>query len=346
MKKSYIFIPLVLVLILISLFIYEKNKKTTLYIYNWTYYTPMEVVKDFEEKFNVNVVIDNFANNDELFSKLLISGSSGYDLAFPSADYAQIMVKLNMLEKIDQKNIPNLNNINQSVKDKILFDKNLDYTVPYFLGSLGIAVNKNKLSDYERNFNIYKDPRIKNKASMVDSMKDVMGAALRTLGYDLNSQVESEILEATDYINKNWKPNIIKFDSESFAKGFVNGEYHVISGYAENLFEEVDEEDWPMIDFFIPPESISYVDMIVIPYGAKNKTLAEEFINFLYEPENYAKFLDEFNFPPTVMKKAEKYMSTTPFYSVEEALQCPIELDIAEANDIWVNAWQRIRYRR
>ncbi|MFI3258242.1 MAG: hypothetical protein R3Y36_08105 [Spirochaetales bacterium] len=38
----------------------SSEKKDTLYLFNWTYYTPESVIELFEEEFNVNVRIDNY----------------------------------------------------------------------------------------------------------------------------------------------------------------------------------------------------------------------------------------------------------------------------------------------
>ena len=68
------------------------------------------MIKGFEEKFNVKVVYDEFASNEEMFAKLK-AGGTGYDITFPSADYTSIMIKEGMLEKIDKTKVPNFKNI-------------------------------------------------------------------------------------------------------------------------------------------------------------------------------------------------------------------------------------------
>ena len=53
-----------------------------LYIYNWTYYIPDQVIKDFETRYKVKVVYDVYSSNEEMFAKLR-AGGKGYDLVFP-----------------------------------------------------------------------------------------------------------------------------------------------------------------------------------------------------------------------------------------------------------------------
>ena len=41
--------------------------------FNWTYYTPDEIIERFEKEFSVKVVLDNYASNEELYTKLKAS---------------------------------------------------------------------------------------------------------------------------------------------------------------------------------------------------------------------------------------------------------------------------------
>ena len=110
---------LLLVCMLAVVCVYSCSKgKEKLYIYNWTYYTPPEVIKGFEEKYNVEVVYDEFASNEEMFAKLK-AGGSGYDITFPSADYVTIMVNEGMLEKIDKNLVPNFKNIDPELINSV-----------------------------------------------------------------------------------------------------------------------------------------------------------------------------------------------------------------------------------
>ncbi|MBO4706384.1 MAG: spermidine/putrescine ABC transporter substrate-binding protein, partial [Spirochaetaceae bacterium] len=78
----------------------SKSDKKELYLFNWTYYTPDDVIAQFEQEFGVKVNVDNFASNEEMFAKLK-AGASGYDIVFPSQDYASIMIAEGMLQEID-----------------------------------------------------------------------------------------------------------------------------------------------------------------------------------------------------------------------------------------------------
>lgn len=307
---------------------------------------PDSIVEMFEEKYDVKVQIDNFSSNEELFAKLL-SGATGYDIIVPSQDYVSIMIKLGMLEKLDHSKLPNLKYISDVVKEKAQYDSNLDYAVPYFSGALGIAVNKEKVHSYDKDWSIFERTDLKNKMTMMDDMREVIGDALKYLGYSVNSTNKKELQEAEDLIINKWKPNLVKFDSESCGKAFASGDFYVVHGYSEVVFGEVPEEKWDTIDFFIPHKGATmYIDSMAIPKGVNNYDLALKFINFIQDPEIYAIFLDEFGFPPTVNPEAEKYMETTPFYTADDLVNCEIMDDLGEDLALFNDSWQRIRFTK
>lgn len=319
-----------------------------IHLYNWTYYTPEALVRKFEKETGIDVVIDNFASNEEMFAKVMAGGNEGYDLIFPSSDYTAIMIKLDMLTKLDHSLLPNLKYVSPMVQQKADYDPNYDYSVPYFMGSSGIAVNKDRApADYERTWNIFADTRLAGRMSLLDDMREVMGGALKNLGYSGNTTNIQELEEASDLIKTKWKPNIVKFDSESFGKAFSRGEFVVVHAYPENVFAELPHSKWSSIDFFIPPEGgMMYIDNMVIPKGAKNIEGAHAFINFIHQPENYAQFLDAFGFPPTTNTEAGKYMKADQFFFTAEDLANSDNIrDLGEDLDLYNRLWQSIRYQ-
>ncbi len=157
---------------------------------------------------------------------------------------------------------------------------------------------------------------------------------------------DAQLQEAKEIIINQWKPNLVKFDAEGIGKSFSSGEFWVIQGYAEQVFEETDESKWGDIDFFIPVEEGGpmYIDSMCILKNAKNYDLAMEFINFIHRPEIYAEFVDYFNFPPTANSAAAAYMTTTPHYSADDLVNCEIKEDLGAGLDKYNRIWQDIRF--
>jgi spermidine/putrescine transport system substrate-binding protein len=313
-----------------------------LYVYNWTYYTPDSIIEKFEKEYNVDVVYDTFASNEELYAKLL-AGGSGYDLVFPSGDYVSIMIKQGMLEKIDRSKLTNLRNIDPLVIEKASYDPRMEYAVPYYFGASGIAVNTARVPTFEKSWSIFSRTDLKGHMTMLDDMREVMGDALCYLGYPVNSVDPAQIKQAHDLIKNEWKPNLLRFDAEAFGKGFADGDFWVVQGYAEVVYAEISETQKANTAFFIPREGgPSYIDSMCILKGAKNIDLAHKFIDFIHRPEIYAEFTDYFGFPSTVNVPARRLQKITPYYTAEELIRTTLKDDLggdlALYQDVWFNS--------
>lgn len=329
---------------LLSLF--SCSKKKTLYLYNWTYYTPDEVIAKFEEEFNCKVKLDVYATCDEMYAKLK-AGAKGYDLVIPSNDFVSIMLKQGMIQEIDQSKFTNRDKINPVVTEKLTFDPDMKYCVPYAFSATGVMVNKNKVTgDYPRDYSIFEDPRFAGHATMMDEMREVLGCALVHLGYDLNSLNDAELAEAEALVKNKWSPNLVKFDAEGFGKSFASGDFWLCQGYPEIVYGEVDESLWEdTIEFFIPPEGgPATMDCMVVLKDAPNPELANEFINFIHRPEMYAIFIDTFRYPCIVNTEALQYTTKPSMYPPEQANTCTLKEDLGDSVEKFYNIWQRIRF--
>jgi spermidine/putrescine transport system substrate-binding protein len=317
-----------------------KAQQKKLYIYNWTIYTPEDVIKAFEQKYNVKVVYDEFASNEEMFTKIK-AGASGYDITFPSGDYVSIMIKENMLEKLDKSKIPNFKNIDPELIKDIKFDPNNEYSVPYMKGASGIAVNKKYVKDYKRDLSILLKPELKGRITLFEDMREVLGYALAENGFSVNSVNPDELDKAKNLVLK-WKRNIQKFDSDAFGQAFAKGEFWVVQTYEENVFSILDESMKADVDFFIPAKGPMYMDSMVILKDSKNKELAYSFINFIHEPEQYAKFVDTFEFP-CMNVPARSLRKVNPRYDYADMKNCEYKEDLGDKLEMYNKIWQDIR---
>jgi spermidine/putrescine transport system substrate-binding protein len=341
MKK----IPVLAAAVIMTLPMFGCQNKEKLYIYNWTYYTPDSVIEKFEAEYNVEVIYDEFASNEEMYAKLQ-AGGTGYDIIFPSGDYVSIMIKQGMLESIDKSKLSNLGNIDTKVLQKATYDPNMDYSVPYYWGAAGVAVNTAQVPNFEKSWSIFGREDLKDRMTMLDDMREVLGDALAHLGYSVNTKNPEELAQALDLVNRTWKPNLTKFDAEAFGKGYAQGDFWVVQGYAEVVYEEIasDEELVKNTVFFIPPEGgPAYIDSMCILKGAKNLDLAYKFIDFIHRPEIYAEFTDVFGFPATANSAAGAFKKKAPLYTAEDIANTELKDDLGEALYMYNKVWETIR---
>ncbi len=169
---------------------------------------------------------------------------------------------------------------------------------------------------------------------------------LKHLGYSVNTANPDELQKAFELVNNEWKPNLVKFDAEGFAKSFASGEFWVVQGYAEAVYAEVPAEMRDKVAFFIPKKEGGpmYIDSMCIPKGARNVELAHTFINFILRPDIYAEFLDSFGFPSTIHTEAGDLQKVKPYYDADSLVNCELKDDLGENLDKYNEIWQKIRF--
>jgi len=312
-----------------------------LYVYNWSYYIPTPVLEKFEQRFKVKLVYDLYSSNEEMYAKLK-AGGSGYDICFPSGDFVSIMIKEGMLLPIDKARVPNFKYIDEMVVGKSAFDPGCRYSVPYVMGGSGVAVNKKFVKQYDRSWDIFARTDLKGRMTMLDDMREVLGAALRTLGYSVNSTDTAQLRQARDKVAQ-WQKNLLRYDAESFGKAFAAGEVWVVQCYAENVFTELEPAQKADVEFFIPKEGGSaYIDNMVILKDARNAGLAHTFINYIHEPAVYAEIADSLALPSSNVE-ATKVRTGKGNYELAALAGSELKDDLGENVGLYDRIWQELR---
>lgn len=259
----------------------DSTKGGTLNVFNWTEYLPKSVINEFEKKYNVKVNYTTYSSNEEMLAK--IQASSGqYDVAVASDYMVDIMRKQKLLEEIGTSKITNLKNIDPAYKN-LSYDPGNKYSVPYLCGDAVVVVNTKKFPGDITSYSDLWDGKFKDQMVVLDDERALIGMALKKLGYSLNETDPAKLNQAEAELKK-LRPNIKIFDSDSPKTSLINGEASV--GYVWTAEAALAEKDNKDLKTFFPKEGMyTFEDNLIIPKNAKNKELAQEFINFILEPK-------------------------------------------------------------
>ena len=187
-------------------------KGQTLHIYNWGEYTGENIISDFEEETGAKVVMENFDSNEQMYIK--VANGESFDLLVPSDYMIQRLIEEDYLQKLDKSKLDCMDKLADNVKG-LPYDPDNEYSVPYFWGTVGIVYDKTKvdLADLEKEgYNIFLDEKYKGDIYLYDSERDSFMMALKALGYSMNTENESEIQEAYDWLVQcvqTMKPEIV-----------------------------------------------------------------------------------------------------------------------------------------
>jgi len=277
--------------------------------YNWDTYIGETTLDDFKAATGIEVTMDLFADNDELFAKLR-EGNPGYDVIFPGDYTVESLIKLKKLIPLDRSKLPNIKNIDPDPNfSNPAFNPGLKYGVPYFWGTMGIAYRKDLVPAPLTSWMDILQPAgyLHGRIGMVENSRDALGMALKALGYSANS-TDSKQIKAAEQLLLAQKPYVktytyIALNEES---ALVTGDIIATMIYSGDalMVQEHHEE----IDYVVPTEGGNiWVDYLVVLENSRNKELARAFLNFLNEPENAAQ-LAEFVYYATPNKGAEKLL--------------------------------------
>ena len=263
-----------------------------LHIYTWSDYISPDVIAGFEKALGVTIIVDTFDSNEAMYAKLR-AGGTGYDIMMPSSYQVAQMAKEGMIEAIDHAKCPNVKaNFDPSFVSQIL-DPALTYSVPYTVTYTGFMYAKDKMPSGAEvdTWKILRNPELKGRITLLDDIREVIGAGLMSLGHSVNSTNPAEISAAVAEVLK-WKANSRKFDAESYKTEVAASSTWIGHGYSTDATQViVGDEDEGMaprddIGFALPREGFSIAfDEMVIAKDAKRKDLAYAFINYVYSGE-------------------------------------------------------------
>ncbi len=334
----------------------ETAKGAELHIYTWSDYISPEIIVNFEKALGCKVIIDTFDSNEQMYAKLK-AGGTGYDLIMPSSYQIATMAREKMVVELDHDRIPNVKkNFDKSFATQIL-DPTFKYNVPYAVTYTGFCYQKDKIPEgvEPNSWAILANPALKGRITLLDDIREVIGAGLMYLGYSINSTDPAEIDKAVEQVLK-WKANIRKFDSESYKTEVPSGATYLGHGYSTDATQVIvgDEDEGTEaredIGFALPKEGFTIAfDEMVIATGSKRPDIAYAFINYIYDPDVARVNMDYICGPnpvaPGIAKLDEEYRNQIILdeATLEHGQVLKSFDDQPEVMELYNKAWDRIK---
>jgi len=266
----------------------DKSKLAKeIFLYTWVEYIDPEVKTQFEAECGVKVTETNFDSNETLLATLQ-AGGANYDIIVPSDYMVQIMVSEGMLMELDYNVISNIKNM-EKLNVNQYFDPEQKYTVPWFWGTSGFAVDTNVVTDVKTSWSMMFDPNSPycGKISMLDDERETIGAALMYLGYSINDVDPAHLEEAKSLLIEQSKC-VKAYDSQTNDDLIISGETvlgHIWTGDAI-LAGSPDTGGRDGITYVIPSEGCTiWQDNMAVPVNAPNAYTAMVFMNYTQYPE-------------------------------------------------------------
>ena len=352
MKKrilSVLLLTFLLVSLLPTTALAAQNEIT---VYNWGQYISdgtddsMDVIKEFEAETGIKVNYLTFDSNESMYTKLKTGGTS-YDVIIPSDYMVAKLISEDMLEPIDFSNVPNFEYIDETFRNQS-YDPENKYSVPYTWGTVGLIYNTKYISEEDaQSWSCLWNSKYAGKLLMFDNPRDAFAIAESMLGYSYNTEDAQELKNAADLLATQ-KPVLQAYVMDQIFDKLERGEAWAAPYYAGDYLTMVEEN--PDLAFSFPEEGFNFFsDAMCIPKGAKNKAEAEEFINFMCDPEIAGRNADAIGYA-TPVDGAKEYLdeewaNSPVVYPSEEVLKNGRTFNAlsTEANQKMDELWTKMR---
>ena len=247
---------------------------------------PEDIPKQFKELTGNDMEITYTSSNEDAIAKMQAAGPGAYDIAWITSPFTQGLIAADGIELLDEGAIPNVSNLYPEASE-LAYDPGNKYSIPYSWGTTGICYRKDLVKNTE--IDSWSDlldpsPELAGKITLIDEDRWILEPALMSLGYSINTTDPEELQAAVDETIAA-KDTLLGFDGETFYTKLVSGEALAVQGW-DGWCNYGTAED-PNVVYVQPEEgSDLWVDTMVIPKGSTHVQQAQEFINFILEPEN------------------------------------------------------------
>lgn len=325
-KRFFAFVVLVLTLAMPGGAAWAETP-SELVVLTWSDYMDPGLVEKFERHYKAKVKFVYFEDDDGRDAMMINSDGKGYDLVMLNGLSLDSYQRRGWLAPVDQVQIPNLAHIDPRWRDA--FPSAYGYAVPYFWGTIGIAYRADLVSQPLKKWSEFFNPpeEYRDKMIVMATSIDVIGMALKSLGYSANSIDREELEQAEQQLLKQ-KPFVKQYSYISVLEdsALVTGEVRAVMVFnGDALMLQAHNEN---IQYVLPEEGSSvWVDYLSVLNSSSRKLLAYDFLNFMNQPEHAAQQA-EFVYYATPNQAAEKLL---PKEFLEDPVVYPSQQELARS---------------
>jgi spermidine/putrescine transport system substrate-binding protein len=255
-----------------------------------TYPSIEQFMKETGVKVNYQETVDD---NEKFFTSDLQGPLSqklptAWDIVVITDWMVARLVRLGWLEAIDAGATPNfVANLQPQYKGRT-FDPDTKFAAPWQSGMTGIGFDKKKTGDLT-SLAVFWDAKFKGKMTYLTEMRDAVGLAAIKLGFEPSTITKGQFDQALAEIDKAVKSKLVRqLAGNAYVDIMASGDAILAMAWSGDVLTLLVPDQKPDQDFqFVVAKEggMLWTDNMVMPKGVKNKTQAQAFINFYYDPK-------------------------------------------------------------
>jgi spermidine/putrescine transport system substrate-binding protein len=332
----------------------------TLTISNWPLYIDNNkkgrpTINQFQKKYGIKVkYIEDINANATFFGKiqsaLTSHQSTGRDIIVmtDNSPYPALLVEKGWVEKIDKSLIPNIKNLQDSLKNPA-WDPNREHSLPWQSGMTGIGYNAKLTKPVTTVTQLLTDKKLHGKVTLLDSAEDTLALVMLENGDDPSKVTDASYNRALKVVQKAVKSGQVRqFTGNDYSGLMAKGDIIAAMVWSGDMVQL--HADNKYLRFQVPKAGgIIWTDNMLIPNGGDVHN-ASIFMNFVYDPKIAAQIEDYVNYicpvkgADKVLLKSDPAVAKNPLIFPPASTRAKLhEYDPkAGFNKDWKNAWQKL----
>lgn len=267
----------------------SAKDKDELVLYTWDGMVPQEVLDDFEKETGTKVVYSNFDTDETMLEKLSQAKGGDYDVVIADDYIIESAVKEGLVQKLNKDAITNWGNINPLFQGQF-YDPDDEYTVPYGAGIPLIVYDPDQVDIDIKGYKDLWDPSLEDSVAIIGAYRVICGITQLSMGESMNED-DVDVIAKTGEKLQELAPNIRLIQDDNTQNALLNGEASVAFLYTSQVTQAL--KDNPDLKVVYPEEGLGFGILgTFIPSEAPNAEAANEFINYLLQPEVTAKCIN------------------------------------------------------
>lgn len=312
-------------------------------LYDWAGDLIESVFEDFTQEYGIEVKYVVYDTPEQAVEN--IRAGQEYDVVILENEYIPSLVNEGFLARIDYRNVPNFDHISANFRD-LVYDPGNKHSIPYSWGTTGLVVRTDLVEEPVTSWLDMWDRRYAGKIVGWLIPRYTLGAALKSLGYSINSEDTGELEAALERLIE-LKPNAIWLTTEeTSAYHLASDEAIMALGWAYDA--QVGQQEHTAIDYILPKDgTILWGDNFAIPANSPHKYEAELFLNFILRPEITGRIVN-MNYYPMASEAAVPFIDPeilndpVIFPRNEDLRNAEILLSLSpEGEQLYAQIWER-----
>lgn len=275
--------------------------------FNWADYVDPSVFKGFEKEYGVSVIQSNFDSMEGMVAKL--NAGNRYDIVFPSAKWAQRLVRGGRLRRIDHSQLTHAKDIFGAYPyfANPWYDSGSAHTIPFTAYKTGIGWRRDRIGDLTGSWRDLWNDKAAGKVFLLDDRDEVLGMGALELGLDVSTGDSDDLARVTTLLNT-LRPRLRGFSSDSY-NNLLNGNAFITQAWSGDMAAMLNQAKDPSVFGFQAPKEGTPInsDCYAIPWNARHPGTAMLFIDYMLRPENVKKNIEYIGYPMPVSGSEKTY---------------------------------------